>query len=323
MKLTHRGCALALIWACLAHATSASAQTYPSRPVRLIVATAAGGSSDIVGRLIGQWLTERLGQQFLIENRPGGGTNIATESVVRAPADGHTLLLASTAATINATLYQKLNFNFIRDIVPIAAVIRVPNVIEVNLDVPAKSIPELIAYAKANPGKINAASPGSGTGPHMAGELFKMMAGVQMTHVPYRGTAPAHTDLLSGQVQLLFDAMPSSIALIKAGKIRPLAVTTAARSPTMPDLPPVGDFVAGYEASSWWGIAAPADTPPEIVERLNKEINAALADPRIKERLASLGGTVLPGSSKDFAKLIADETAKWAKVIQFAGLKPI
>jgi len=301
---------------------SAVAQAYPSRPVRLIVATPAGGSSDIVGRLMGQWLSERLGQQFVIDNRPGGGTNIATEAVVKATPDGYTLLLPATSSTINATLYEKLNFNFIRDIAPVASLIRVPNVIVVNLAMPAKTIPELIAYAKANPGKINAASPGSGTGPHMAGELFKMMTGISMAHIPYRGTAPANIDLLGGRVQLLFSSMPSLVELIKAGKMRALAVTTAARSPKMPELPTVGEFVPGYEASSWWGVGAPRGTPKDIVDKLNREINAAFGDPKMQARLSDLDGTMMPGSPAQFAKLIADETAKWAKVVKFSGAKP-
>ena len=301
---------------------SAVAQTYPSRPVRLIVGTPAGGSSDIVGRLMGQWLSERLGQQFVIDNRPGGGTSIATEVVVKATPDGYTLLLPATSSTINATLYEKLNFNFIRDITPVASIIRVPNVIVVNLALPTKTIPELIAYAKANPGKINAASPGSGTGPHMSGELFKMMAGISMAHIPYRGTAPANIDLLGGRVQLLFTSMPSAIELIKAGRLRALAVTTAARSPKMPDLPTVGESVPGYDASSWWGIGAPRGTPNDIVDKLNREINAAFADPKMQARLSDLDGTTMPGSPAQFARLIADETAKWAKVVKFSGAKP-
>lgn len=302
--------------------STGSGQAYPNRPVRMIVGTAPGGSTDIIGRLMGQWLTERLGQQFVIENRPGGGTNIATEAVVKATADGYTLLVPATSSAINAALYEKLGFSFIRDIAPVASLIRVPNVIVVNLALPVKTIPELIAHAKANPGKINAASPGSGTGPHMSGELFKMMAGISMAHIPYRGTAPANTDLLGGHVQLLFTSMPSAIGLIKADKLRALAVTTAERSPKLRDLPTVGETVPGYEASSWWGIAAPKGTPNDIVAKLNKEINAAFADAKMQARLSDLDGTLMPGSPAQFAKLIADETVKWAKVVKFSGAKP-
>jgi tripartite-type tricarboxylate transporter receptor subunit TctC len=298
------------------------AQAYPSRPVRVIVGFAAGGGVDIVARLIGQWLSERLGQPFVIENRPGASTNIATEAAVRAPPDGYTLLLVGTIAAINATLYDKLNYNFIRDIAPVAGLMLVPNVMVVNPSVPAKTVPEFIAYAKANPGKINMASSGSGSSLHVSGELFKMMAGVNLTHVPYRGTAPALTDVLSGQVQVVFSPMPGSIEYIRAGKLRALAVTTGMRSETLPDIPTVGEFVPGYEASTWYGVGAPRNTPVEIVEKLNKEINAALADPKMKGRLADTGGTVLPGSAADFGKLIADEIEKWAKVIKFAGIKP-
>ena len=300
----------------------ARAQTYPTRPVRIIVGFPPGGAADIAARLMGQWLSERLGQPFVIENRPGAGSNIATEAVVRAPADGYTLLLVSTSNAINATLYDKLNFNFIRDIAPVAGIIRVPHVMEVNPSVPAKTVPEFIAYAKANPGKINMASAGIGAAPHVSGELFKMMTGVDMVHVPYRGAAPALTDLLGGQVQVMFDTMPSSIEYIRAGKLRALAVTTATRSEALPDIPTVGDFVPGYEASAWYGVGAPKNTPAEIVDKLNKEINAGLADPKMKARLADLGGTVLAGSPADFGKLIADETEKWAKVVKFAGIKP-
>jgi tripartite-type tricarboxylate transporter receptor subunit TctC len=301
---------------------SAVAQAYPNRAVRMIVGTAPGGSTDMIGRLMGLWLTERLGQQFVIENRPGGGTNIATEAVVKATADGYTLLVPATSSAINATLYEKLGFSFIRDIAPVASLIRVPNVIVVNLAMPAKTLPELIAHAKANPGKINAASPGSGTGPHMSGELFKLMAGISMAHIPYRGTAPANTDLLGGHVQLLFTSVPAVIELIKAGKMRALAVTTAERSQKLPDLPTVGETVAGYEASTWWGIAAPKGTPNGIIDKLNKEINAAFTDPKMQARLSDLDGTLMPGSPAQFAKLIVDETAKWAKVVKFSGVKP-
>jgi tripartite-type tricarboxylate transporter receptor subunit TctC len=298
------------------------AQTYPTRPVRLVVGFPPGGGTDIIARLIGQWLSERLGQQLVIENRPGAGSNIATEGVVRAAADGYTLLLVSAAHAINATLYDRLNYNFLRDIAPVAGVIRVPNLMEVNPSLPPKSVPEFIAYAKANPGKVNYASGGNGTAQHLAGELFKIMTGVDLVHVPYRGDAPALTDLIGGQVQVMFGNMPSSIEHIRAGKLRPLAVTTAARSEALPDLPPVGDFVPGYEASTWQGLGAPGNTPAEIVDKLNKEINAALSDPKIKARLADLGGTVLSGSPADFGRLIADETEKWGKVIRAANIKP-
>ena len=271
---------------------------------------------------MGQWLSERLGQPFIIENRPGGGGNIGTEAVVRAPADGYTLLLVGTFNAINATLYDKLNFNFIRDIAPVAGIIRGAYVLVVNPSVPAKSVPEFIAYAKANPRKLNMASAGTGTGPHIAGELFKMMAGVDMVHVPYRGGGPALTDLLGGQVQVYFPTTVASIGYIRAGRLRALAVTTATRSDALPDIPTVGEFVPGYEASTWYGVGAPKATPAEIVEKLNKEINAGLADPKIKARLADLGGDVLAVSPADFGKFIADETEKWAKVIKFAGIKP-
>jgi tripartite-type tricarboxylate transporter receptor subunit TctC len=297
------------------------AQTYPSRPVRLIVGFPAGGGADIVGRLIGQWLQERLGQPFVIENRPGAGTNVATEALVRAPADGYTLALVGLPNAINATLYDKLNFNFIRDVMPVAGILRTPEVMVVNPSVPAKTLPEFIAYAKANPGKINMASAGNGSVSHVAGELFVFMADVRMVHVPYRGAAPALTDLLGGQVQVLFGAVTASMPYINAGKLRALAVTTAARSELLPDIPTVGEFVPGYEASAWYGIGTPKGTPVEIVDRLNTKINASLADPKLKARLADLGATVLAGSSADLGKLIADETEKWAKVIKFANIK--
>jgi tripartite-type tricarboxylate transporter receptor subunit TctC len=299
----------------------AGAQSYPSRPVRLIVGFPAGGSADIVARLIGQSLSERLGQPFIIENRPGAGSNIGTETVVRAPPDGYTLLMVSAANVTNATLYDNLNFNFIRDIAPVAFMDRVANVLEVNPSVPAKTVPEFIAYAKANPGKINMASGGTGSSQHVAGELFKMMAGVDLVHVPYRGVAPALTDLLAGQVQVLFDTVPASLPHIRAGKLRALAVTTAARSEALPDVPTVGDFVPGYEASSIHGIGAPRITPADIIDRLNKEVNAALADPKFKARIADLGGIVAVGSPADFGKIIAEETEKWAKVVKFSGAK--
>ena len=300
---------------------TARAQTYPARPVRLIIGYPPGGSADITARLMGQWLSERLGQQFVIESRPGAGTNIATEAVVRAAPDGYTLLLVAPANAINATLYDKLNYNFIRDVAPVAGLIRFPNVMVVNPSVPANTIPEFIAYAKANPGKLNMASSGNGSTIHVSGELFKMMTGVNMVHVPYRGGAPALTDIISGQVQVMFDNVPTSIEFIRADKLRPLAVTTAARSDVLPDLPTVADFVPGYEASAWYGIGAPKGTSDEIIDRLNKEINAILADPKAKARLADLGATVLAGSPADFGKLVAEETEKWGKVVKFSGAK--
>jgi len=300
----------------------AVAQAYPTRPVRLIVGFAAGGSTDISSRLIAQWLTERLGQSFVVENRPGAGSNIATEAVVNAPADGYTLLVGATANAINATLYDKLNFNFMRDTVPVAGIIRVPNVMEVNLSIQAKSIPEFIAYAKANPGKISMASGGVGASSHMSGELFKFMTGINMVHVPYRGVAPALADLIGGQVQVLFDTMPNSIEYIKAGKLRALAVTTTTRNPATPDLPTVAEFLPGYESSAWYGVSAPKGTPADIVEKLNTEINAGLSDPKLSARLADLGGILMRGSPADFGKLIAEETEKWAKVIRAANIKP-
>jgi len=299
------------------------AQAYPTRPVRIVVGFAAGGPSDIIARLIGQWLSERLDQQFVIENRPGAGGKIATEAAVRAPPDGYTLLLVGTASAINATLYEnKLSYNFLRDIAPIGGMVRAPIIIVVNPAVPAKTIPEFIAYAKANPGKINMASPGAGTSPHLASELFKMMAGINMIHVPYRGDPPALTDLLSGQVQVMFPAPTATISYIRAGKLRALAVTTSTRWEGLPDIPTVSEFVPGYEASAWWGIGVPRNTPVEIIEKLNKEINAALADAKIKAQLADLGGTTLGGSPGDFGNLIADETEKWGKVIRAANIKP-
>jgi tripartite-type tricarboxylate transporter receptor subunit TctC len=300
----------------------AMAQTYPSRPVRIVAPTAPGGAPDILARLIGPWLSGRLGQQFVVENRPGGGTNIGTEAVVRAAPDGYTLLMATTTNTINATLYDRLNFDFLRDIAPVAGIIRLPLVMVVNPSAPAKTVPEFTAYAKANPGKINLGSPGIGTPGHVAGELFKMMAGVDLVHVPYRGGGPVMTDLLGGQVQVLFGSTSLTIEQIRAGKLRPLAVTTATRWEGLPDIPTVNDFVSGYEASAVSGLGAPRNTPAEIIDKLNKEINAALADPNMKARLADLGGTALAGSPADFGKLIADETEKWAKVIKFAGIKP-
>src|SRR5262245_52265770 len=299
----------------------ARAQAYPSRPVRLIAGFAPGGGVDIVARLIGQWLSERLGQQFIIENRPGAGTNIATEAVVQAPADGYTLLLVNPANAINATLYDNLSFNFIRDVAPVAGIMVVPNVMVVHPSVPAKTVPEFIAYAKANLGKINMGSGGIGGPSHVAGELFKMMAGIDLVHVPYRGVAPGLTGLIGGPVQVIFSTMPGSIEYIRPGKLRALAVTTAMRAEALPDIPTVGEFVPGYEASGWYGIGAPKNTPTGIVDKLNYEINMALADPKMKLRLADLGGTVLAGSPADFGKLIAEETEKWGKVIKSAGIK--
>jgi len=297
------------------------AQTYPTRPVRILVGAAAGGPLDIVARLMGQWLSERLGQQFVIENRTGAGINLATEAVVRAPPDGYTMLLVATTNAINATLYDKLSFNFIRDIAPVAGTLRVPQVLEVNPSVPVTTVAEFIAYAKANPGKINMGSGGIGSVAHVGGELFKMMSGVDMVHVPYRGSAPMLTDLIGGQLQGAFDPMPGSIALIKAGTLRALAVTTATRSAALPDIPTVSESLPGYEASTWMGFGVPKSTPAEIIDKLNRQINAALADPKIKTRIADLGGMVLPGSPADFAKLIADETEKWGKVIRAANIK--
>jgi len=298
------------------------AESYPARPVHVIVGQAAGSSSDIHARLVGQWLSERLGQQFVIEVRPGAGGNIGTEAVVRAPADGYTLLLVNSQNAINATLYDKLNFNFIGDIAPIASIVRSPLVMELHPSVPATTVAEFIAYAKANPGKVNMASAGNGSPQHVSGELFKMMAGVDMLHVPYRGTGPALVDLLGGQVDMMFDVVASSIEYIRTGRLRALAVTTAARSHVLPDMPTVGEFVPGYEASGWIGLGAPKSTPAEIVDKLNREINAGLADARMRAQLTGLGGMMLEGSPAEFGKLIADETAKWAKVIKFAGAKP-
>jgi tripartite-type tricarboxylate transporter receptor subunit TctC len=300
----------------------ASALDYPTKPVRLIVPQAAGSTSDIVARLVSQWLSDRLGQQFIVENRPGAGSNIATEAVVKAEPDGNTLLMATAANAVNATLYEKLSFNFIRDVAPVVGIIRVPNVMEVNPSLPVRSVPDFIAYAKANPGRINFASGGVGNTQHMSGELFKLMAGVNMVHVPYRGSGPAIADLIAGQVQLMFDAMPSSIGYLRAGQLRPLAVTTISRSDALPDLPTVADFLPGFATEAWIGIGAPKNTPNEIIGKLNKEVNAALVDPKVKSRLADLGGTVIGGSPSDFAKFIIDETDKWAKVVKFSGAKP-
>jgi tripartite-type tricarboxylate transporter receptor subunit TctC len=299
----------------------AKAQSYPTRPIRLIIGYTPGGSADLTARLMGQWLSERLGQPFVIENRPGGGTNIATEAVVRAAPDGYTLLLAAPANAINATLYDKLSFNFLRDMEPVAGIIRFPNVVVVNPSVPVKSIPELIAYAKANPGKLNMASSGNGSTIHMSGELFKMLTGTDMLHVPYRGGAPALTDLISGQVQVMFDNIPTCAEHVKSGKLRGLAVTSTTRSEVLPDLPLVADFLPGYEASAWYGFSAPKNTPVEIIDRLNKEVNAILADRVAKARFAEIGAILLPGSAVDFGKLLVDETEKWGKVVKFSGAK--
>jgi tripartite-type tricarboxylate transporter receptor subunit TctC len=300
----------------------AMAQTYPSRPVRLIIGYPAGGANDIIGRLIGQWLSERLGQQFIIENRAGAAGNIGTEAVVRSPPDGYTLLLAGSFNAINATLYDKLDFNFIRDIAPVAGILRSTLVMLVNPAFPAQTVPEFIDYAKANPDKINMASGGTGNISHVAGELFRAMTGLNMLHVPYRGGAPAMTDLLGGQVQVYFGAVSESIEYTRAGRLRALAVTTATRSQALPDVPTLGEFVPGYEASGWQGIGAPKNTPTDIIDKLNKDINACIADPKLKARLADLGSTPLMASPADFSKFIADETEKWAKVIRAANLKP-
>jgi tripartite-type tricarboxylate transporter receptor subunit TctC len=300
----------------------ARAQTYPTRPVRIIVGFAAGGVSDILARLMGQWVSDRLGQQFVIENRPGAGGNVATEAVVRASPDGYTLLLVGPPAAINATLYEKLSFNFLDDIVPVASMSRESSVVVVHPSFPARTIPEFIAYVKANPSKINMASPGIGTAPHVSGELFKMVAGVDMVHIPYRGGTPALTDLLGGQVQVMFGVLPSSIEHIRAGRLRALAVTAAERLEALPEIPTVGEFMQGYEASAVYGLGAPKNISTEIVGILNGAINAGLADPKLKARLTELGGSALAGSPADFASLLAEETEKWAKVVRFSGAKP-
>lgn len=305
---------------CLTLAGAAQAADYPNRPVRIIVGYPAGGATDIVARIFGQYLSEKLGQQFVVENRAGAGNNLGTEAVVRAAPDGYTLILVNPANAVNASLYKKLNFNFIRDIAPVAGFIRVPNVMEVHPSVPANTVAEFIAYVKANPGKVNVASSGNGTSIHLSGELFKMMTGLQMTHVPYKGSAPMLTDLLGGQVQVTFDNLPASIAHIKAGKLRALAVTTAVRSPELPDVPTVADTVPGYEASAFFGLGAPKDTPKEIVDLLNKHINEAMKDPAILKRLSDLGGMPIGGTPEQFGKIIADETAKWEKVVRAANL---
>jgi tripartite-type tricarboxylate transporter receptor subunit TctC len=298
------------------------AQAYPARPVRIVVPVAPGGANDVTARLIGQWLSERLGQQFVIENRPGAGTSVGTEAAIRASADGYTLLIAGSNAAINATLFQSLNFNFIRDTAPIGSIVRVPQVMQVNPKLPVQSVPEFIAYAKANPGKIAMGSGGKGSPAHIVGEYFKLATGTDLTHVPYRGAAPAVTDLIAGQIQVAFTEMATSLGHIKAGSLRALAVTTATRSEALPDIPTLGEFVPGFEASQWIGLVAPRDTSPTIIGKLNSEINAALADPRVKARFADLGGVVLPGSPADFGRLIQDETEKWAKVIKAANVTP-
>jgi tripartite-type tricarboxylate transporter receptor subunit TctC len=300
----------------------ARAQAYPSRPVRIIVGFPAGGGVDILARLMGRWLSERLGQPFVIENQPGAGTNIATEAVVNASPDGYTLLMAGASNAINATFYDKLNYNFIRDIAPVAGIMRAPLVMVVIPSFPAKTVPEFIAYAKANPGKINMASPGNGTAGHLCGELFKMMAGVDMIHMPYRGGASALAGLIGEQVQVMFDGILLASEHIKTGKLRGLAITTVTRAETLPDIPTVSEFVPGYEASVWFGLGAPKGTPAEVIDKLNQETNAALTDPKIKARIAESGGTVLPGSPADFGKLIAEETEKWSKVVRAANIKP-
>ena len=310
-------CLAVLTWGAIG---SASALDYPTRPVRWIVPYTPGGGTDITARIMAQWLSERLGQQFFIENKPGAGNNIGTEAAIHSPPDGYTLLLVNPANAINTTLYPKLSFNFIQDTAPVAGIMRVPNVMEVNPSVPAKTVAEFIAYAKANPGKINWATSGNGTSVHLSGELFKMMTGVELTNIPYKGSAPALTDLIAGTVQVIFDNMPPSLPHIRAGKLRALAVTTATRSDALPEVPTVAETVPGYEASAFYGMSAPKGTPPEIVDKLNQEINAGLADPKVKARLAELGGILIPGSPVDFGKLVAAETDKWAKVIKEGGV---
>jgi tripartite-type tricarboxylate transporter receptor subunit TctC len=301
--------------------SAALALDYPTRPVRLIVPVAAGGGADITGRLIALWLSQRLGQQFIVENRSGGGTNIGTEAVAHAPADGYTLLHINITHSINPSLYDNLNYSFARDLIPVAGIVSVPNVIEIHPSVPAATVPAFIAYARDHPGQINMGSAGNASSSHMAGELFKMLAGVNLVHVPYRGQGPAMTDLLGGQVQVIFATTPGTTAYIRTGRLRALAVTTAKRSEALPEVPPIADFVPGYEMSQWYGIAAPRGTPPEIIEKLNREINAAFADPGMRARFTDLGGTALPGSTEEFGRFVAAETVKWAKVVKFAGLK--
>ena len=316
LRLTAGAAALSAI------SPSVRAQAYPTRPVRVIVGFTPGSAPDIVARLIGQWLSERLGQQFLVENRPGAAGNIGTEMVVRAPGDGYTLLVVGAPNAINATLYDKLSYNFLRDTAPVAGIMRNPLVMVVHPSFPAKTVPEFIAYAKANPRQVSMASPGNGSSPHVSGELFKMTAGIDMIHVPYRGGGQVMTDLIAGQVQVSFIGLNVAIEHIRSGKLRALAVTTATRSDVLPDVPTVADFLAGYEASAFWGVSAPRNTPAEIIDKLNKELNAGLSDPKLRGRLAEDGGTVLTGSPADFGKFIGDETEKWAKVIRFAGVKP-
>ena len=322
MKLARRNVLrLAVCAAVLPAAPTAWAQAYPGRAVRVVVPVAAGGANDVTARLICQWLSEHLGQQFFVENRPGAGTNIGTEAVIRAPADGYTLLIAGSNAAINPTLFQTLNFNFIRDTAPIGSVVRVPQLMQVNPSLPVRSVPEFIDYAKANPGKIAMGSGGNGSPAHVIGEYFKLMTGTDLTHVPYRGAAPAVTDLLGGQIQVAFTELATSLGHVKAGRLRALAVTTATRVDALPDVPTLSEFIPGFEASQWVGLVAPKDTPPAIIEKLKAEINAGLADPKLKGRFAELGGTVLPGSPEDFGRLIRDETEKWAKVIRAAHIK--
>jgi len=324
MKLPHRRQFLRLaagVAAMPVVARNARAQAYPTRPVRIIVPFAAGGGTDITARVIGQWLSDHMGQQFIIENRPGGGTNIGTEAAAKAAADGYTLLMVGTSNTANVALYSKLNFDLIRDFAPVGGVIRAPHVVVVNLAMPVRTIPEFIAYANANPGKVNMASAGNGTAGHLGGELFKMLTGVKMQHVPYRGGGPALLDLIAGQVQVYFAGMPEAIEYVRTGKVRALAVGTATRTEALPNVPTVGEFVPGYESSIWFGVSAPRGTPVEIVDQLNREINIALADPKIKERYAELGSTVFPTMPVEFGKFIATETEKWGKVVKFAGLK--
>ena len=301
---------------------SAQAQTYPNRPVRIVVGFPAGGPTDIVARVMAQWLSERLGQEFFVENRPGAASNIGTEAALRSPPDGYSLLQVTSSNAVNATFYEKLNFDLMRDMTPVAGIIRVPFVMVITPSIPAKSVPEFIAYAKANPGKINMASGGIGTSTHISGEFFKMMAGVNLTHVPYRGSAPALTDMIGGQVHVMFDILPSSLQYIRAGTLRALAVRSTTRSEVLPELPTLSDFLPGYESSAWYGIGAPRNTPNEIVGKLNSEVNAGLADAKIKARLADLGGTVAPGTPADFGKFVADEIEKWGKVIKFSGARP-
>lgn len=312
---------VAALVACGSMTAVFAAEPHPNRVVKWVVGYPAGGTTDIIARLLGQRLSERLGQQFIVENRPGAGNNIATEAVVNAPPDGYTLLLVNPANGINASLYPKLSFNFIRDIAPVAGILRVPNMMEVHPSVPAKTVAEFIAYAKANPGKINMASSGNGTSIHFSGELFKSMTGVDLVHVPYRGSAPALTDMISGQVQVMFDNLPSSVAHLRSGALRPLAVTTAQRSPAFPDVPTVAETVPGYEASAWFGMSAPKGTPREVIDILNREVNEILKEPAIQQRFAEMGGILMPGTPADFGKVVADETEKWAKVVKFSGAK--